>query len=247
MIREGLKLGSNERAAARTWDDALRLMFAHAEDMGVLIMRSGVVGNNTHRRLSVEEFRGFTLSDDYAPLIFINSADSKSAQMFTLAHELVHVWLGQSGVSNPIALTTGGAGIERFCNAVAAEILMPMSEVKGGWQNDKEPGEAITELTKRFKVSRLVATRRAHDAGFISRDEMREMYHAEEKRLNEIVHSAGGDFYRTQGSRLGRRFPTAIVESTLEGKTLYREAFQLLGVTKIETFRELARSLQAPV
>jgi Zn-dependent peptidase ImmA (M78 family)/DNA-binding XRE family transcriptional regulator len=246
-IRSELKLDSSERVAARTWEDALRMMFRHAEEAGILVMRSSVVGNNNHRKLTVDEFRGFTLCDDLAPLIFINSADSKSAQMFTLAHELAHVWLGQSGVSNQTVITTGEQSVERFCNAVAAEVLIPLPDVKVAWQTNEEPDVAIIRLANRYKVSRLVAIRRAHDAGFISRDEMQDIYDAEIRRLNAIAGSTGGDFYRTQGSRLGHRFSTALVLSALEGKTLYGDAFHLLGVTKYETFQELARSLQIPI
>ena len=246
-IRGKLGLASGERLAARTWEEALRMMFMHVEDAGILVMRSGIVGNNTHRKLSVEEFRGFTLCDDYAPLIFINSADSKSAKMFTLAHELTHIWLGLSGISNPTVIAENGQSVERFCNAVAAEVLIPLADVRTAWQANEDLDEAVTHLANRFKVSRLVAIRRAHDAGLISRDEMQETYDAEVEHLAAIARGGGGDYYRTQGSRLGHSFLTALILSALEGKTLYRDAFRLLGVTKYETFQELARSVQIPV
>jgi hypothetical protein len=84
-------------SAASTWDGAVSELRRRIEQLGVMAVVNGVVGNNTHRKLNVAEFRGFALTDAYAPLVFINGADAKSAQMFTLAHELAHVWLGSEG------------------------------------------------------------------------------------------------------------------------------------------------------
>src|SRR5207253_2833883 len=100
-IRDSVGFSSKVRAQAKTWERALTVQIELIEETGILVMRNGVVGNNTHRKLSVEEFRGFALSDPLAPLIFINGRDAKAAQMFTLVHELVHIWIGVSGVSNP--------------------------------------------------------------------------------------------------------------------------------------------------
>jgi Zn-dependent peptidase ImmA (M78 family) len=96
-----------------------------------MAVSSGIVGNNTWRKLDPKELRGFSLVDEYAPLNFVNGADYRSAQMFTLARELAPVWLDASGVSNPdlADLDAPRPEIERLCNAIAAEILIPSDEL----------------------------------------------------------------------------------------------------------------------
>ena len=244
-MRGVLGLSIAERQQCPTWTDALRLFVGKAEDAGVLVMTSGVVGSNSHRKLSVEEFRGFVLADDLAPLVFINGADSKAAQMFTLAHELAHLWLGQSGVSDPEAGRLAESGIERWCNAVAAEFLMPLAMLQQDYQASVPIPDEIQRLARRFKVSTLVALRRLFDAGFIDEPTLWQNYHEELVRIRRLDRggSGGGDFYRTLGARTGKRFARAVVSSTLEGQTLFQDAFRMLGVRKTSTFYETAREL----
>ena len=248
-IRAELKLDTELRANARTWEEALRVQVNCIEESGVLVMRSGIVGNNTHRALSVDEFRGFALSDPYAPLIFINSRDAKGAQMFTLSHELVHIWLGVSGVSNLTATYAPGQQTERFCNRVAAELLVPSAELRVEWQTARTRPKPVTLLSHHFKVSSLVLLRRLHDLRYLSQAEFERQYAEEEKRFAERVAESvgGGDFYLTQKARTGVRFARALIESVLEGRTTYREAFQLLGIRKDETFHEFVREMDFSV
>jgi Zn-dependent peptidase ImmA (M78 family) len=244
-IRRTTHLDTETRSDARNWEETLRLQVEGMEESGVLVMRSGIVGNNTHRQLSVEEFRGFALSDLYAPLVFINSRDSKGAQMFTLAHELVHIWLGVSGVSNLEATYAPNHRIERFCNRVAAELLVPAVELRAEWRAARAQPRPLAGLAQRFKVSSLVLLRGLRDLRFISQAQFERQYSDEEKRFEErIAQSAGGgDFYLTQRTRTGRRFAKALIESVLEGRTTYRDAFQLLGIRKIETFNEFVKEM----
>ncbi|MGN2393362.1 ImmA/IrrE family metallo-endopeptidase, partial [Pelomicrobium sp. G1] len=122
-----------------SWEAAVLELRRRIEDIGVLVVVNGVVGNNTHRKLDVEEFRGFALADPYAPLIFVNGADAKSAQMFTLAHELAHLWLGPAGegLSGYDKILQGDHRVERFCDRAAAEFLVPGREFKAHWPEVK--------------------------------------------------------------------------------------------------------------
>lgn len=244
-IRRTLGFDLEFRRRCPTWTEALRRFIQQVDAAGILVMVSGVVKNNTHRPLDPAEFRGFTIADDRAPLIFVNGADSKAAQMFTLAHELAHVWLGSSALSDPDPGRTAETDIERWCNAVAAELLIPMRVIREDIRPDAAPEAEMKRLARRFKVSTLVALRRMFEADAISRSAFRRVYDAEVDRIASLPGGTGGDFYRTQPVRAGRRFVTALVESTLEGRTLYRDALQMLGISKVETFHELGRSIHA--
>lgn len=244
-MRETLGLSAEERRKLPTWTDALRQLISKAEDSGMLVMASSIVGSNSHRKLDVGEFRGFALADDLAPLVFLNGADSKAAQMFTLAHELAHLWLGATGVSDTEAGQVPEQHTERWCNQVAAELLMPLHALRAAHQPGAAIPDEIQRLAREFKVSTLVALRRLFDAGFIEQARLWQQYRDELARLRALEQrgSGGGDFYRTLGARTSKRFARAIVTSTLEGQTLFQDAFRMLGVRKTATFYEAAREL----
>lgn len=245
-MRTLMGLSLEEQQRLPNSEATLRQLIAHVEDAGVLVMVSGVVGSNTHRALRVEEFRGFALADDLAPLIFINGKDSKAAQMFTLAHELAHLWLGESGVSNPETGMVPVQRTERWCNAVAAEFLMPIQVMRTAHRPDLPLAEEIARLARLFKVSTLVALRRLFDAGFIDKEQLWQQYREETLRLNALSHrksSGDGDFYNTLTAHAGKRFAKALLTSTLEGQTLFRDAFRLLGVKANKPFFTVAQKL----
>jgi len=248
-IRHTLGFDVDARRDCRTWAEALRMFIEQAELIGVMVMVSGVVLNNNYRHLDPEEFRGFALSDDRAPLVFINGSDSKSAQMFTLAHELAHLWLGQTALSDTGAADTSDNAVEVWCNQVAAELLVPMAIFQEELRANEPIAETLSRLARRFKVSTLVILRRLMDAGRLARGAFFAAYRVELERLRnlDVPGSGGGDFYRTTASRVSKRFARALVESTLEGRTLYRDAFRMLGIAKTNTFNEFGRSLNFPV
>lgn len=245
QIRQTLGFDLDARRDCRTWTEALRMFIEQTEDIGAMVMVSGVVLNNNYRHLDPEEFRGFAIADDLAPLIFVNGADTKAAQMFTLAHELAHLWLGQSALSDASPEELTGNAVEAWCNQVAAELLVPMDILLTELSANEPIQETLTRLARRFKVSSLVVLRRLADAGKLSRFEFFAVYREELERLRQFqaAGSGGGDFYRTTASRVSKRFARALVESTLEGRTLYRDAFRMLGISKTSTFNEFGRSL----
>jgi Zn-dependent peptidase ImmA (M78 family) len=246
-IRQALGLELGERRQLPTWTEALRRFIEQADALGILVMVSGVVGSNNRRKLDPQEFRGFALADDLAPLVFINGADTKSAQMFTLAHELAHIWLGQSAISDAEARLIPQHGVERWCNAVAAELLVPLEAVRAA-RNPRAPlQEETARLARRFKVSTLVVLRRIHDAGGLTREAYWRAYEEELERLRSLPRGSGGNFYLTLGARVSKRFARALVVSTLEGHTLYRDAFRMLGIKRNATFRELGAQLGYPI
>ena len=236
-IRDRLGVSDAMRQAAGSWEQFLTNFVQAAEAAGILVLRSGIVEANTQRPLDVEEFRGFAISDHLAPLVFINTQDVKVAQIFTLAHEIAHLWLGESGISNPdyragsAALTNR---VEGVCNRIAAETLLPAATVLREWRRADSPQENSTRLARRNRVSRMVALRQAYDLKLISRDTYWAAYDElvrewKKRRVRERA-SDGGDFYPTFFARNSRTFTMALVAAVAEGQVLHLEAARLLNV-----------------
>ena len=228
-MREALTIEPDWALSNSTWDAALRFLRNRIEEAGVLIFINGIVGNNTHRKLDPDEFRGFALIDGYAPLIFINNSDYTSAQMFTMAHELAHIFVGAEGVSNFEALLPSDHAAESFCNNVAAEFLVPHADLEKLWETIEKDEEPYQKIARKFKVSIIVAARRTLDLGLIDREQYFEFYGkylADERRRKEN-RTGGGDFWNNQNVRLGRRFGAAVARAVKEGRLLHREAYRL--------------------
>lgn len=228
------------------WSEAFGYLRDQAEDSGVLVMVSGVVGSNTRRKLDPAEFRGFALADPLAPLVFVNGADTKAAQIFTLAHELAHIWLGESALSDADLGVQATDEVERWCNRVAAEVLVPLEALQSDFDDRADLTDELDRLARRFKSSTLVVLRRVHEAGFLAWDAYRRAYRTEFRRVMELIGAAGGggDFYNTQPARVSKRFARSVIIGTLEGQTLYADAFQMLGLKKLATFNGMGERLE---
>ena len=242
-IRNALGLDLAEQAALPTWTEALRQIIDAADALGVLVMVNGVVGNNTYRKLNPDEFRGFALADDLAPLIFVNAADTKAAQMFTVAHELAHLWLGRSALSDSAPNSVPLHVAEAWCNRVAAELLVPRAVLRDELRDEEELSAVLARLTLRFKVSSLVLLRRLHDVGALGSTEFIAAYRTERIRLLALPANPGGNFFPTLRSRVGRRFGRALTVSTFAGRTPFSESFRLLGIRTPAALRNFATEL----
>ncbi|NTV92768.1 MAG: ImmA/IrrE family metallo-endopeptidase, partial [Chlorobiaceae bacterium] len=185
-IRAVLGIDENWAANQPNWSKALSALIRLVELAGIMVMSNGIVENNTHRKLDPQEFRGFVLVDEYAPLVFLNGADGKAARMFTLAHELAHIWIGVSAAFDLQELQPADNDNERACNRIAAEFLVPSVVLAEVWPQVRGRDNPFQSLAKRFKVSEIVAARRLLDMGFIARAEFMKFYRAwqdQEQRL----------------------------------------------------------------
>lgn len=237
---------SDKRKNKMNWEQNLNFFRSCVEEAGVSVMINGVVGNNTRRRLDVKEFRGFALCDKVAPLIFVNGADAKSAQIFTIAHELAHIWLGKSALTNVgLQDVENDQKIEAWCNKVAAEILVPIDQLEGVEVNNRTLQTSTDQLVKKYKVSSLVILRRLLDANKISRPVFNKAYKLEVEKFKarESKKTGGGDFYRTLTTRVGKTFAREVAASTWSGKTSFTEAFHLLGIQNSSAFKKMSLKL----
>ena len=243
-MRDTFRFQVDERGGR--WVEAFRILSDRAEEAGVLIMVNGVVGTNTHRKLDPQEFRGFALVDSLAPTVFVNGADTRAAQVFTLAHELAHLWLGQSALDNASLDQAGTSVVEKWCNQVAAEFLVPMTQLRQEFMPDQDLGNEVDRLARRYKVSTLVILRRLYEGDFMSLQEFRAAFRDELERVLGLVGiqaGDGGNFYNTQPVRVSKTFARAVISDTLTGRTTYSDAFRMLGLRKSSTFTEMAHRL----
>ena len=231
IIRERLEMPDVPRTGDS--NSNMRDLVKRIKGIGVLVMRSSFVGNNTRRPLNPREFRGFALVDSYAPVIFVNSADAPGAQHFTLVHELAHVWLGQSGISDVDA--DAERETERFCNAVAAEFLVPETLFRPQWQPDIPWQSNLAPLAERFHVSPWVIARRARTLGLIRKPDYNSYVEQRlatdrQRKFGDTNATTGPSFYQLLPTRVSKRFSQAVAIESLSGRLSLREAHQLIGV-----------------
>lgn len=233
-MREVLSLPEDWARGHQTWEKAINYFTEQIEEAGIIVSFNSVVGNNTHRAIPVEECRGFVLVHSLAPFLFVNSADAKSAQIFTLAHELAHIWLGRSAGFDFDKFLPADDPVEVLCNQVAAEFLVPEARFEEAWEQKAD----FRVLGRQFKVSSIVIARRALDLGKIDKTAFFEFYNAytkEWKAKKKEKRGGGGDFYATARKRVSPTFAAYVHRAVKQNSLLYRDAYKLTGL-KGDTF-----------
>lgn len=233
---EALSVIRNKLRIPERWQDdlnkkasAFSYFLDRVEGMGVIVFVNSMVGNNTHRLLDPEEFRGFALKDMYAPLIFINGEDAPAARLFTLLHELVHLFCGQDGLDD---------GTEAYCNRIAALILVPKDTFLEKWREDPGNFESLKDY---FRVSLLVVYRAALTYGLITKEKWISLHFScirkwRQEKENKREKGGGPDFYRSLPNRIGKSFSRYVFSAVKEQSLLYKDAYYLLGI-RGETFQ----------
>jgi Zn-dependent peptidase ImmA (M78 family) len=227
-IRTILGVDLNWASKHNKWEDALDYLTNQIEEAGIIVTFNGIVGTNTHRVIEVNECRGFVIVNNKAPFLFVNSADAKAAQMFTLIHELAHVWLGESAGFDNQNLLPANNPIEILCDKVAAEFLVPEVHFLQKWKTTKD----FKYLSRIFKVSPIVIGRRALDLKLITLNDFLSFYNAymleyKQKKDNQ---SSGGNFYATARKRVSLRFAAFVNNAVKDNKLLYRDAYKLTNM-----------------
>lgn len=227
-IRKTLDLNPEWANDFPTFEDTLNFITKKIEEVGIMINFNGVVENNTHRVIPVDECRGFVLVNEMVPFMFVNAADAKAAQLFTIIHELAHIWVGKSAGFDNQNLLPANDPIEKLCDQVAAEFLVPAISFNRIWANSAD----INKLARYFKVSPIVIARRALDLGKMGKGEFFQFYnqYMEGIRLKRQSQGSGGDFYATSRKRISVSFASYVDQAVRQNKLLYRDAYRITGL-----------------
>lgn len=248
-IREDMGLQLDWYHTMEDSHNSFKYLRSIMEDLGIIIMLNGVVGQNTRRPLNIEEFRAFTLLDEYAPLIFINSNDSSNGKSFSLLHEAAHIWLGSNDFYNDrYGNTSHVTNLEKTCNSVAAEILVPNNLFAIEWNksNHINISEKIDKLSKVFKCGMTVIARKALDNAYIDISTYEKVAHdaiEKYKQLQSTKKGGGGNFYNNIAFKNDRRLILALNSSIYEGTTQFTDAYRITNTTR-KTFSKLVDKVQ---
>lgn len=238
-IRDTLHVSLGDFRAQPSPKDAFALLRRKAEEAGVFVLLMGNLGSY-HTAIDVETFRGFALADKVAPFVVINDQDSRAAWSFTLLHELTHLWLGQTGVSGDRA----ELAIERFCNDVASEFLLPTDELAGiSLHEATDPLSAerqISEFVHGRNLSHSMVAYRLYRAGAISQDiwwSLKTTFHdrwlqerGKHRKQAREQEGGGPNFYVVRGHRVGAALLDLVARMVAAGALTTSKAGKVLGV-----------------
>lgn len=237
-IGNTLKVSLFDFRTPTTSADAFALLRRRTENAGVFVLLMGNLGSH-HTAIDIESFRGFALADSVAPFVVINDQDSRAAWSFTLLHELAHIWLGQTGVSGQHA----ELAIERFCNDVASEFLLPRHELEQAVFDTAAETQAlgvqITSFARERNLSSSMVAYRLFRAGALDehtwwdlKASFRDRWLQQRRRTREQAREAEGgpSFYVLRGHRVGRALLELVSRMLAAGGLTTSKAGKVLGV-----------------
>lgn len=208
--------------------DAYNHLRKKIESQGIIVMQNGVVASNTHRKLDINEFRGFMLYDNLAPLIFVNANDSQAGKIFTLIHEYIHILFEKEDVFLNEDLSSVNT-TEKSINEITAEFLMPKTHVLSCWNQNKENFAEIEKLSKELHVSKLALAIRLKDLSLAKQSLIDEVSAIMMEDLkNKKTAASGGDHYANHKSRYGESYIKTVIQGAEAGDISYTYAFNLL-------------------
>jgi len=232
-IQNTLSINDDLRKDSPSWNQFLTSLVRHTEQSRILVLRNSVVGNNVYRKLDVDEFRGFAICDKIAPLVFINTRDYQTAQIFTLIHEIAHIWIGESGISNldfKLRDTQQRSEVDSLCDSIASEVLVPKNQFISRWNDERTINDNIGRLTVNFKVSSFVILRRAYNLGLITRDDFISNYDDLLRKVKPKTKEKKGDFHSLLKARNSYTFTATLIAGLADGSVSPKEASQLLNI-----------------
>ena len=251
-IRRWLNVSFDAIRSQNSNAEALRLWIDRVEERGAFVFQSG---GPSSVRVEPVEARGFALLDPYAPIVMINGSDSEAGRMFTLIHEIVHLWIGEPGVSNlePVRrVSTPNQRIEQFCNATAAEVLLPSQRFVDEWGNPdvRDTRTTIERISARRKVSREVVARRALDVRYINwqtymtlRSEFMSTWRRSRERQRES--EGGPNWWMMVPKRAGYAFTRMALGAFAEGRITGGHLVEVLN-SKINRLPDIAAHADMP-
>lgn len=252
-LREFIGLDADWYEHVQDANESFNFVRAAVSSAGLIVMLGGIVGNNMRRVLFIDEVRAFSLVDEYAPLIFINTNDSLHGQLFALLHELANIGVGANSWFNDRSYTLKAGNEqetqETLCKRVAAEMLVPSWAFLERWNVvgntfEPEPERKLELLAKYFHCSLVVSAMKAHDNHLIGCDLYCNIAHEavqQSKQRQAELNKHGtveGDSYQSLRNNFDRRFLNMLLSSVHEGKTMYSDAFRLTN-TNHATFDKL--------
>ncbi|HRG07969.1 MAG TPA: XRE family transcriptional regulator [Cyclobacteriaceae bacterium] len=233
-------------------DNPINEWIDKAESKGVFISRTSFI--HSKLKLDSDELQGFSIADNYAPFVFVNSDDWNAPQLFTLVHELAHIWIAASGISNEIEPEPKHKDklhpIELFCNEVAANALMPLDIMRSFPNSIYESSNSIFKTSKELGISSFAFLYRALSLNLISVDKYRKLKRdadvefkaflkrEEEKKEKQKLKKGGPDYYRLLVNKNSHLFTQVVMDAFRGGAIEPTQASSLLN-TQINNFSKL--------